>query len=64
MRVRPGRCAEAARLYRQIYDDLGAIGEQGFRSMVAIELAGARNTLGERDEAEQLVVSWEAMSGV
>jgi tetratricopeptide (TPR) repeat protein len=58
-----GRFAEAAQLYREVYDDLGALGEQGFRSTVAIELAEALYALGERDEAEQLAVSGEAMGG-
>ena len=65
----PAECAyaqrdyeESARLYRATYDSLGAIGETGFRSTVAIELAESLYTLGEDQEAERLAIEGEEMS--
>jgi tetratricopeptide (TPR) repeat protein len=57
-----GRYEESARLYRETYDGLGAMGETGFRSTVAIELGESLYALGEHAEAEQLAFEGEAMS--
>ena len=57
-----GDLTEALRLYRETYDRLGAIGETGFRSTVAIELADALYATGDVEAAEQLAVEGEQMS--
>jgi len=54
---------EAARIYRQVYDKLGELGEHGFRSTVGIELGEALYELGERDEPERLALDAETMGG-
>jgi tetratricopeptide (TPR) repeat protein len=57
-----GDYAEAVRLYRETFDGLGVLGETGFRSTVAIELAGSLYAVGEHEEAERLAVEGEGMS--
>jgi class 3 adenylate cyclase/tetratricopeptide (TPR) repeat protein len=58
-----GNFHEAARIYRQVYDKLGELGEHGFRSTVGIELGEALYELGERDEPERLALDAETMGG-
>jgi tetratricopeptide (TPR) repeat protein len=69
MRQIVGECAyaqenyeEAARVFREVYDGLGELGEVGFRSTVGIELGEALYSLGELDEPERLAIDAETMS--
>ncbi len=57
-----GNHDEAGRIYRETYDRLGALGETGFRSTVAIELSEALFRTGRPAEAELVAAKGEAMS--
>jgi tetratricopeptide (TPR) repeat protein len=56
-----GKHEEAAQIFREVYDELGELGEVSFRSTVGVELGEALYALGELDEPERLATDAETM---